>query len=128
MRRLLFVALAATMATTLAGCGDSSTGPNGTISAQFDLRSINGVSMPYTFSGGTTVVSDVLTLSNDGSYSDVAQLGDGQVSAEQGFYTNNNGFVRFTPDNSNGSYTGSITGSTLTETFSDGTIEVFERR
>jgi len=128
MRRLLLLALAATFTTTLAGCGDSSTGPDGRISAQFELRTINGIRLPYTFSGGTTVLSDILELRNDGTYSDVAQLGSGDVSAEQGFYTNNNGYVQFLPDNSNGSYTGSISGSTLTETFSDGTIEVFERR
>ena len=122
MRRLLLVALAA----TLAACGSDSVGPNGSFNAQFDLRTVNGSRLPYTFSPTFTITSDVLTLNSDGTYSDVAQLSSGDLSVEQGFYSTNNGAITFSSENGY-SYQGSISGSTLTE-FYGKDVEVFDRR
>ena len=123
MRRPLIVALTV----ALAACGSDSTGPNGQFSGQYALRTVNGSPLPYTFSPTATVVSDIVTLSSDGTYTDDAQLTTGEVLPEQGRYINNNGSLTFYPDDG-GSYSGSISGSTLTEFFSGGITEVFERQ
>lgn len=125
MRR--FLVLAAAM--TLAACGSDSVGPNGSIVGTYDLQRINGSALPVAVTSGVALDSDVLTLNNDGSYSDVAQFSDGTVSPEQGFFDETNGFITFSPTTSGLSqYTGSISGSILTTTFSDGTVEVYQRR
>lgn len=123
MRRLLFVALAV----TLAACGSDSVGPIGSISGTYELRTVNGSPLPYAFNANNVVTSDVVTLYNDGTYTDDLQLSTGQVLPEQGYFTENNGAITFSPDNGY-SHQGSISGSVLTEIFSDGTVEVFQRQ
>ena len=61
MRRLVMFALAS----TLAACSLDSTGPNGSVAGNYSLRTINGQSLPYTFSGGLRLMSDDLTLMSE---------------------------------------------------------------
>ena len=46
MRRTLAV-FAVLFVSVLAGCSDSSTGPNASVSGSYSLRTINGFSLPY---------------------------------------------------------------------------------
>ncbi len=112
MKRLAIAALAI----VLAGCTNTDlSAPNGSVTATFSLRTVNGQQLPYTFSSGATVNSDVLSLFNDGTYSDAAQLSDGSVAVEQGYYDNNNGAFTFTESNNGTTYHGSLSGSVMTE-------------
>ncbi len=125
MRRLLLLAAAM----TLAACGSDSVGPSGSITGDYDLQRINGSPLPVVVGTGVLLNSDVLTLNNDGTYTDIAQLSDGSVVPEQGFYDETNGFITFSPTTTGLSqYSGSLSGSILTTTFSDGTVEVYQRR
>lgn len=124
MRRFLLVAAAL----CLAACGDNnSTAPTTNLVGTYQLRSIDGQNLPFTFSDGSTIVSDQLSLSSDGSYADVAQFSDGQAVAEQGFWNNNNGTIFFQSTTGAGNYTGSVSGNVLTEIFPDGTTEVYQK-
>jgi hypothetical protein len=112
MKRLAIAALAI----MLAGCTNNDiNAPNGSVTATFSLRTVNGSPLPYTFTNGPTVESDVLSLFNDGTYSDAAQLGDGTVAVEQGYYGNNNGAFTFTDYTNGNAYHGSLSGSVMTE-------------
>ena len=111
MRRIAMAALAL----SLAGCSTlDSLGPSGSVEGTYSLVLINGSRLPYTFSNGVTLVSDVLTLYADGSYSDYSQYAVGAPRTEQGFYTENNGSLVFDPD-AGSTYQGSISGRVLTE-------------
>lgn len=122
MRRLATMALAVTMAACSIG---DSVGPDGSLDATFTLRTLNGRSLPYTFSNGVTLVSDELTLYRDGSYEDISRYADGSTSIEEGSYTNTNGSIYFDPL-SGTPYQGSITGNTLTQIVA-GFTQVFRR-
>ena len=90
MRRI--VMLLAVIA--LAACNDA-TSPNGSAVGSYSLRTINGNSLPYTFSDGSVLVSDQLVLSSDGSYTDQANFSNGQPFIEQGFWSINNNLITF---------------------------------
>ena len=121
MRRILVLAMAA----TLAACNADSTQPSGTIIGTYSLRTINGSTLPYTFSSGLTLSSDVLSLNSDGSFQDVSTYTNGSQSVETGFWANNNGFVEFT-DNTGFSFEGSVSGDVLTENVS-GFTQAYQR-
>lgn len=125
--KIVFIAA---LAIGLAGCNDSSNslGPNDSISGEYALRTVNGNPLPYTFSDGSTVSSDVLTLFVDGTFSESFQLSDGRLFVDQGFYTANNGSLMFNDQTIGETYSGSISGSTLTEIFPNGLTEVFQKR
>lgn len=124
MRRFLLVAAAL----CLAACSDNnSTEPTGNLVGTYQLRTINGSQLPFTFSDGSTIVSDQLTLGADGTYNDVAQFSDGEVFDEQGFWNNNNGTILFDPTTGGGQYQGSVSGSVLTEIFPGGPTEVYQK-
>jgi hypothetical protein len=111
MRRIAMAALAI----SLAGCSTlDSLGPSGSVEGTYSLVLLNGSRLPYTFSNGVTLVSDVLTLYGDGTYSDYSQYTSGAPRTEQGYYTENNGSLFFEPY-SGSTYQGSITGRVLTE-------------
>jgi len=125
MRRFTIATLA--LAVSLAACNDSnSVSPTAAVAGMYSLRTINGSSLPVTFSDGSRLMSDVLTLNNDGSFSDVAQFDDGSVSAQQGFYTNNNGSIELTDRDTGQVFTASLSGTILTE-FVGGLTEVYQR-
>ena len=120
MRRLLtLVGLALTL--TASACDDNSTGPNGSVVGTYRLRTINGQTLPFTFSGtsGVTVVAEQTTLNADGSYVDITRFADGSTFEENGVYTNNNGALFFQDFDDQIEYSGSVSGNVLTEFFTN---------
>jgi hypothetical protein len=49
----------------------------------YTLRTVNGPPLPFTFSDGATVTSDVLTIRDDGRFSDAVQFSGGTVQVFQ---------------------------------------------
>ena len=121
MRRLAMFALAG----TLAACNLDSTGPNGSVEGTYQLRTINGQNLPYTFSSGLRLVSDDLTLFGDGTYEDVSRYNDGSTDVDEGDYTNYNGAITFY-STTGFVYQGSVSRDVLT-TVLNGFTQVFER-
>jgi hypothetical protein len=125
MRRSTITIVA--LAIGLAACNDSNAvGPTANVAGLYSLRAINGTNLPVTFSNGRTLVSDVLTLNVDGTFSDDAQFSDGSVVVEQGFYSNNNGAIDFTDRDTGQTFSASLSGAILTE-FVGGLTEVYQR-
>lgn len=122
MRRLAMLALAGTLAAS--ACTDS-TGPNGSVAGTYSLRTINGQTLPYTFSGGLQLTSDQLTLYSDGTYEDVSRYSDGSSYVDDGDYSNYNGALTFYSTRG-GQYQGSISGDVLTQIL-NGYTQVFRR-
>jgi hypothetical protein len=128
MRRLAL--LAAVIA--LAACNNDSTSPNGQVTGTYSLRTVNGNALPYTFSDGSVLVSDRLSLNNDGTYFDVATFSNASNATEQGLWSINNNLINFNDQTDAFSYSGSLSGSVLTETFpgvrgSGSITEVYQR-
>ena len=127
MRRIaLFMAVLA-----LAACNDA-TSPNGSAIGSYSLRTVNGSTLPYTFSDGSVLISDQLVLNSDGSYMDQAHFSNRADLIEQGFWSINNNLVTFNDETDGINYTASLSGTVLTETFnnsggSGSVTEVFER-
>jgi len=137
MNRYVMVAAAIALTSALAACDRGATSPKGAINATFELKSINGTSLPYDKTLGTAkmrITSDVLVLKDDGSYessttyafpSDKAvQTG---TTIERGKYSISDGAVSFTDQTHGGRYSGSINGTTLTQSV-NGLTPVYERR
>ena len=132
MRR--FVVLAALVAA--AACDNSnSVSPSVSIAGQYNLRTVNGSSLPYTFTttqGATaTLTSDLLTMNADGSYSDIAQFTSAQngnyTVSEFGTYSQVNGSITFFDQTDGIQYNGSLSGSVLTE-INSGVTEVYQKQ
>lgn len=121
MRRLAMFALAG----TLAACSVDSTGPNGSVSGNYSLRTINGQTLPYTFSSGLQLTSEQLTLYRDGTYEDVSRYSDGSSFVDDGDYDNYNGSITFYSSTGQ-TYQGSLSGSRLTQ-FLNGYTQVYDR-
>ena len=122
MRRLVMLALAG----TLAACSTDSTGPNGSVTGTYSLRTIDGQQLPYTFPSGLRLTSDLITLRTDGSYEDVSRYSDGSSFVDDGDYTSYNGAVTFY-SSSGDTYQGSISGNVLTQII-NGYTQVFQRQ
>ena len=121
MKRLAIAALAI----GLAACNSDSTSPTVSIVGSYTLQKINGFNLPFTFSDGVTVTSDVLRLNQDGSYSETERDSDGTIVSDIGFYTNINGSITFTDQTSRINFPGSLSGSVLTVIVS-GNTEAFQ--
>jgi hypothetical protein len=124
MKYIVIAALAIGMA---ACTNNDTTSPTTSLSGNYSLRTVNGSPLPYTFSDGNTITSDVLTIRDDGTFSESVQFSDGVVQVFQGFYSANNGAISFTDQDSGANSSGSVSGSVLTEVFPNGPIEVFQR-
>ena len=122
MRRLVMFALAS----TLAACSLDSTGPNGSVAGNYSLRTINGQSLPYTFSGGLRLMSDDLTLMSDGTYQDISRYDDGTSFVDEGDYESYNGAITFYSSTTGETYQGSVSSDVLTQLINNYT-QVFER-
>jgi hypothetical protein len=123
MKRLAIVALAV----MLGACTNDSTSPGVSLFGTFTLRTINGSQLPFQFSDGAVITSDVVTLNSDGTYTDDAQFSNGAVVVSQGFYSANNGSLQFTDETTGENFTGSLSGDVLTEFFVNGPTEVFQK-
>ena len=110
-----FVLLAAGLV-ALAACNDS-TSPNGSPTGTYSLRTVNGNPLPFTFSDGSVLVSDRLTLSGDGTYTDIATFSNAGTASEQGLWSINNNLITFNDQTDVLTYNGSLSGSVLTESF-----------
>lgn len=113
MRRIAL--LAAVVA--LAACNNDSTSPNGSAQGSYSLHTVNGNPLPFTFSDGSVLVSDQLTLNANGTYVDVATFSNAGTATEQGLWSINNNLISFQDQTDNFSYQGSLSGSVLTESF-----------
>lgn len=102
----------------LAACNDS-TSPNGNAAGTYSLRTINGNNLPYTFSDNSVLTSDQLTLNSNGTYVDIATFSNASPSQEQGLWSINNNLITFEDQTDGITYTGSVSGSVLTETFNN---------
>lgn len=121
--RVLTKSVLAILVAGLTACGDSS-GPDdgGIVAGTYTLRTINGSGLPFVLAQiGTEfkfeIVSDVFTLKEDNTFTDVATVRfteEGTVTTETntytGTYTTTGSTVRLTD----------TTGETLTSTFSAG--------
>ena len=131
MRRL--VVLAALLAA--AACESSnSVSPTVSIAGQYDLATVNGSSLPYTFTStngaSATLTSDILTMNPDGSYSDIAQFQSPQgpyTIDEIGTYSSLNGSITFDDQTDGIVYSGSLSGNVLTE-INSGVTEVYQKQ
>ena len=122
MRRLVMLALAG----SLAACSTDSTGPNGSVTGTYTLRTIDGQQLPYTFSSGLRLTSDQIILRSDGSYEDVSLYSDGSSYVDEGDYTSYNGAITFYSTTGD-TYQGSVSGNVLTQIL-NGYTQVFQRQ
>jgi len=136
MNRYVSAAAMVAVAIAIAACDRGPLGPKGAMNATFDLKSINGSSLPYDRTLGTAsmrITSDVLLLKDDGSYEDsTTYLFDSRsnqtgTSIERGRYSVSGSSISFIDHTHGGRYTGSIDGSTITQSV-NGNTPVYERR
>jgi hypothetical protein len=121
----------------LAACDRGATSPKGAIDARYELQSINGTSLPFSKTLGTAtlrITSDVLLLHRDGTYEDSTTyaIPDNRsvqqtVTIERGKYSISEGTVAFNDQSNGGRYSGTINGTTLTQSV-NGLTPVYERR
>jgi hypothetical protein len=128
----------ALLAVALAGCGSDATGPSGgSVTGTWNLRSVNGTNLPYSFppqQGVTiTVTGSVLTLSSDGAYNEIDSIllvGPGGAATtthlEAGMWSATNGSITFDDQTDGVVYQGSVTGNALTEIV-NGFAQVYAR-
>jgi|SRR5262245_29912335 len=126
-----FVIFAAAL-TALAACSNDSTSPNGSPTGSYSLITVNGNPLPFTFSDGSVLISDRLSLNGDGTYVDFATFSNAGSVTEQGLWSINNNLITFNDQSDNFTYNGSLSGSILTESFqstrtSGGITEVYQR-
>ena len=137
MNRYVSVATMVAVAIAIAACNRGPLSPKGAMNATFELKSMNGTSLPYDRTLGTAamrITSDVLVLRDDGSYQDsttysflgskTTQTG---TSIERGRYSVSGSTISFTDHTHGGRYAGSIDGGTLTQSV-NGNTPVYERR
>jgi hypothetical protein len=129
MRKLVLLAAGLV---ALAACNNDSTSPNGNVTGTYSLRTVNGNPLPFTFSDGSVLVSDRLSLNSDGTYVDIATFSNAGTATEQGIWSINNNLISFSDQTDNLSYQGSLSGSVLTESFppsfsNQSVTEVYQR-
>jgi hypothetical protein len=135
MNRYVSVVALVALTSVFAACDRGATSPKGAMNATFDLKSINGTSLPFDKTLGTAtmrITSDVLVLKDDGSYEDrttYALLSGGATGTtiERGKYSISDASISFTDQTHGGRYGGSINGTTLTQSV-NGLTPVYERR
>ncbi|HEY7235616.1 MAG TPA: lipocalin family protein [Gemmatimonadaceae bacterium] len=114
----------------LGACSNDMTSPNGSATGTYSLVTVNGNSLPFTFSDGSVLTSDRLSLNPDGTYVDIATFSNAGSVTEQGIWSIHNNLITFDDQSDNFSYNGSLSGSILTESFqttSGGVTEVFQK-
>jgi hypothetical protein len=134
MRRLI-VLVGALVASA---CTDSS-GPIATLDGTYDLKTVNGAALPFTTFQNATQKDEILgdvIMASDGSFSQFTanrvtingQVDDG-MSPNSGSYAIDGSTVTFT-HLSGGTWTGTISGDTLTLAFTGpaGGVGVYVRR
>ena len=126
--RILSIAL---LALGLAACSDNNnsvTIPLQSVPGDYNLVTINGSQLPFTFSDGTTLKSDLLSLHDGGTFTETMVLADGQTFVDTGVYTVNNSSITITDETGGFTYSASLTGTVLTAIFPNGLTEVFHKK
>src|SRR5436190_19117475 len=118
MNRYVTVAAMIAVAGALAACDRGATSPKGAMNATFEMKSINGTSLPFDKTLGTATMrltSDVLVLRDDGSYEDSTTYSFPSgasrhlaTTIERGKYSVSDGAISFTDQTHGGRYSGSI--------------------
>ena len=136
MRRFpkAWVAVAMLVAAAACGSNDSTSPPLGA-SGTWSLQTINGTALPVTIGSGSqavSVVSSTLTISSNGNYNEVVTLrplgaASNTIFTEIGTWSFTNGVVTFNDQTDGITYTGSISGNSLTEN-TGGFVSVYARQ
>jgi len=122
-RTFSFVAAVAMLAASVA-CTDNTSPSNRSAGGTYDLQTVNGTSMPYSYntsSGTLTIESDIYTLNNDGTYNETISetISNGfsntpTSDAEAGTWYQSGNAVVFSPNYSTQGnytqYTGALSG------------------
>ena len=122
MRKLCALVLAM----GLAACANDSTAPSTSVEGSYNLKTVNGTALPYTFTNGLQLVSERLVMNADGSFTDQSQYSNGQTSTDTGYYTNLNGAITFNDVTAGFTYQGSLSGTVLTDLVS-GYTQTFQK-
>ncbi|HEY4302891.1 MAG TPA: hypothetical protein VGM82_00380 [Gemmatimonadaceae bacterium] len=112
MRYLVPIFAAVALATA---CSNNDLVSPNRISGRFDLRTLNGATLPAAINSRIAVNAEQLTLNDDGTYSDIASYSDGTSFTEVGYYSVNNNAISFQDQTDGINYSGSISGDVLTE-------------
>jgi hypothetical protein len=127
MRRIALLGLIV----ALAACNNDSTSPNGSAVGSYSLHTYNGATLPVQI-GNDVLVSDQLVLNANGTYTDQASFQSGFNQTEQGNWSISNNLITFQDFTDQLQYPGSLSGSVLTETFTDNfgnsITEVYQRQ
>lgn len=121
-----YLALAGLVLAALACRAGDATSPTVSIVGNYSLRTVNGGSLPYTFSNGARLTGDLLTINADGTYTDVGYYSNQGTTTEQGTYSDNNGSIVFDDLTDGITYQASLSGSVLTE-INSGYTEVYQK-
>ena len=136
MRRFSRAWIAVAILVAAGACGsDDSTSPTLTASGTWSLQTINGSALPVTIGSGSqavTVIASTLTISSNGNYNEVVTLRPlGATSnttfTEIGTWSFTNGVVTFNDQTDAITYTGAVSGNTLTENTA-GFVSVYTRQ
>lgn len=139
MNRYVSVAAIVAIATALGACDRGATSPKGALNATFDLKSINGTSLPVDAALGASatkmrITNDVLVLRDNGSYEDSTTYSfpNGSraqfvTTLERGQYSISGTKISFTDQTNGGRYGGSLDGTTLTQSV-NGLTPVYAQR
>ena len=112
---LLGLAFALTSAVTACNANDLTSTAYGDAPGTYALQSLNGRTLPYTFSNNTVLISEQLTLNADGSYDDVGHYNTGPTTTEYGYYSVQGNEITFNDQTDNITYKGSLTNGVLTQ-------------
>src|SRR5262249_6787870 len=102
--------------------------PLQSIPGTYELKTINGSPLPFTFSDGTTLNSDILVLKDDGTFTETMKVADGTTFVDTGTYTVSNNFITINDATAGITYSASLSGSVLTAVFPNGLTEVFNKK
>jgi hypothetical protein len=137
MRRFsrAWIAVAVLVAAAACGSDDDSTSPIVGASGTWALQSINGSALPVTLGSGSqavSVIASTLTISSNGNYNEVVTLRPAGATTnttftEIGTWSVSNGVVTFNDQTDGITYTGSVSGNTLTENTA-GFVSVYSRQ
>jgi hypothetical protein len=137
MNRYVTVMAMVVAAVALGACDRGATSPKGAVDARYELQSISGTSLPYTQTLGSAtlrITGDVLLLHRDGTYEDSTTYAipygaavQQSTTIERGKYSISDGTIAFNDQTNGGRYSGTIVGTTLTQSV-NGLTPVYERR
>ena len=136
MRRFSRAWIAVAILVAVGACGsDDSTSPTLSANGTWNLQSINGSALPVTIGSGSqavTVIASTLTISSNGNYNEVVTLRPvgattNTTFTEIGTWSFTNGVVTFNDQTDVITYTGTVSGNTLTEN-TGGFVSVYTRQ